>query len=79
MNAHVISLGGSLVHPEAGIDVDFVRNFAEYVGNYARTHHCSFAVVCGGGTLARKYQLAARAITPGVENKKLDQIGIAAT
>jgi len=48
----VISLGGSLIVPRK-IDYQFLKRFGDVLKkNYYR---CKFVVVCGGGTIARKY------------------------
>lgn len=48
----VISLGGSLIVPEK-IKVNVLENFKRVLRKHYRTHR--FVVVCGGGTIARKY------------------------
>ncbi len=52
MKIVVISLGGSLIVPEK-IDFKFLKKFRETVRKHYRTH--KFVVVCGGGSIARKY------------------------
>lgn len=48
----VISLGGSLIVPEK-MNYEFLKNFRKTLRKFYRTH--KFIVVCGGGTIARKY------------------------
>jgi len=48
----VLSLGGSLIVPEV-IDLKFLRNFREVIKK--NTKNCKFVIVCGGGSVARKY------------------------
>ncbi|MGD2073008.1 MAG: hypothetical protein PVG65_05925, partial [Candidatus Thorarchaeota archaeon] len=48
----VISLGGSLIVPEK-IDLSFLREFRKTIRKNARKY--KFVIVCGGGTVARKY------------------------
>lgn len=48
----VISLGGSLIIPEE-MDVTFLDQFRKTVQKYYKTHR--FIIVCGGGSIARKY------------------------
>jgi uridylate kinase len=50
----VISLGGSLVYPKK-VDGSFVMGFSKLISEYVKKGH-KFAVYCGGGYLARKYQ-----------------------
>lgn len=73
----LISVGGSLVVPEGGIDTDFMRAFHDSV--VARVHDgYSFILVVGGGRTARNYIQAASAIAP-IENDDKDWLGIHAT
>jgi len=73
----IISLGGSLIVPNT-IDVDFVRNFQKAIAKHAKKHG-GIIIICGGGSTARKYQAAFRAVKSGVFRNALDEVGIAAT
>lgn len=48
----VISLGGSLIVPE-DIDADFLKKFKDIILKNTDKH--KFVIVCGGGSIARKY------------------------
>ena len=48
----VISLGGSLIVPEK-VDLKFLKKFREVIKKNTRKY--KFVIVCGGGTVARKY------------------------
>lgn len=48
----VISLGGSLIVPEK-VDIKFLQNFKKILKKHTRKYN--FVIVCGGGTVARKY------------------------
>jgi uridylate kinase len=48
----VLSLGGSLIVPET-MDLSFLRKFREVIKK--NTKHYKFVIVCGGGSVARKY------------------------
>jgi uridylate kinase len=52
MKIMVISLGGSLIVPEK-INFNFLRNFRKALRKHYKKW--SFVVVCGGGSIARKY------------------------
>ena len=56
----VLSLGGSLIAPK-GIDVQFLRSFIALIRSHAKKG-CRFAIICGGGMTARKYQQAVKTI-----------------
>ena len=48
----VLSLGGSLIIPEK-IDYVYLKNFRKVI--FANKNKYKFVIVCGGGSLARKY------------------------
>ncbi len=53
----VLSLGGSIIVPNE-IDIVFLRKFREVIRK--NTNKCKFVIVCGGGSIARKYISALR-------------------
>ena len=53
----VISLGGSLIVPDE-IDYSFLQKFREVIKKNTRKY--KFVIVCGGGSIARKYIKALR-------------------
>lgn len=53
----VMSLGGSLIIPDS-IDLEFLRKFREVIKKH--TSKYKFVIVCGGGSVARKYISALR-------------------
>lgn len=72
----VLSLGGSLIFPD-NLDKKFLMNFKKVIEKYIKKNY-RFAIVCGGGRLARNMQeVASKNRKPG--NKELDWIGIHAT
>ncbi len=85
MSTFVISLGGSLVSPEATaeagqagrVDVAFLKKFRAVILKYVKQGH-RFAIIVGGGKVCRAWQDAAR--TLGVKSSDdLDWVGIRAT
>lgn len=72
----VISLGGSIIIPNE-VDIDFLKSFRELILNEVKKGK-KFAVVCGGGALARKYIESAKLLGQDKENA-LDWVGIAST
>ena len=70
----VLSLGGSLIVPD-NIDLDFLEKFRQVIKKHTRTY--KFVIVCGGGSVARKYISALK------QDKKSDYlqdlIGISTT
>jgi uridylate kinase len=70
----VISLGGSLIVPEV-MDLNFLREFRQVIKKNTRKY--KFVIVCGGGSVARKYINALREEGKGEYLQSL--IGIAIT
>ena len=54
MKTIVISLGGSVIVPK-DIDTNFLKKFKQLILKFPHR----FAIYCGGGSTARKYQKAA--------------------
>lgn len=72
----VISLGGSLIVPSFGIDVDYLKSLNLFIRNKVKEGK-KFIIICGGGKTCREYQEAAKdllgkSITP----RQLDWLGI---
>ena len=55
-----MSLGGSVIAPDK-IDVSFLKNFKKIINKYTGKGY-KFAIICGGGKIARDYQKAASQI-----------------
>jgi uridylate kinase len=70
----VISLGGSLIIPDK-IDVNFLKKFKKIILKDSKK--CKFAIVCGGGSIARKYINALR--ETGMNEQLQNFSGISAT
>jgi uridylate kinase len=70
----VLSLGGSLIIPD-DIDVNYLKNFKKIVLKNTRKYQ--FIIVCGGGSIARKYINALREI--GMNETFQSFAGISAT
>lgn len=74
---HVLSVGGSLVHPHEGINVHFLKRFYRFIKKEIAAGN-KFVLIVGGGAPARSYQEAAGAMTHVTDEDK-DWIGIHAT
>lgn len=72
----VISLGGSLIYPKEQ-DSEYVSRFVDLIKSKLATHN--FAVITGGGFLARKMQEELSIAHADVAIKELDNVGIVAT
>ena len=59
----IISLGGSLIVPKTGIDAAFLKRFRSFIAKRVAKGE-RFVLICGGGSTARAYQKAARAVGP---------------
>lgn len=77
----VISVGGSLIVPNGGIDTEFLKNLNTFIRNQLATHkNRQFFLVVGGGATARSYRDAGReVIGHELSRDDLDYLGIHAT
>ncbi len=76
----VLSLGGSLVVPDGGIDTQFLKAFNAFIRRQISEKKRRFFLVVGGGSTTRLYQKAAQdVIGSKIENNDLDWLGIHAT
>ena len=72
----ILSLGGSLIVPN-NIDVNFLKDFKKTIEKYIKNNY-RFAIICGGGKLARNFQQIASE-SRKLSVKQLDWLGIYAT
>lgn len=77
----VISLGGSLIVPNGGIAVDFLKKFNLFIRKQmAQNPYRQFFIVVGGGATARHYRDAGREVLEHeLSPDDLDWLGIHAT
>ncbi|MCJ7826604.1 UMP kinase, partial [Patescibacteria group bacterium] len=75
----ILSLGGSLVVPNGGIDTQFLIAFNEFIRNQVSAKKRRFFIVVGGGIIMRKYRDAAMQVHGKISNADLDWLGIHAT
>jgi len=68
----VLSLGGSLVVPNGGIDTDFLKDFNVFIHHQVLIKKRKFFIVVGGGTTAEKYINAGKEVL-GHDITKEDQ------
>lgn len=74
----VISLGGSLVVPDGGIETGFLKAFNVFVREKVASGW-RFFIVVGGGATARHYIEAARKVIGSITDWDLDFLGIHTT
>ncbi|MBI2621456.1 MAG: UMP kinase [Candidatus Levybacteria bacterium] len=77
----VISVGGSLIYPNGGIDTRFLTNLNRFVREQlAENKSRQFFLITGGGKIARHYRDAgAEVIGHAITRDDLDWLGIHAT
>lgn len=77
----VMSLGGSLIVPPTGIDIDFLKNFNTFIRRQLEENpNRQFFIVAGGGATARHYRDAGTEVVGHeLSADDLDWIGIHAT
>lgn len=77
-NPIIISLGGSLVVPQSGIDIQYLTLFNQFIRDKIARNWRLFIVI-GGGQLARNYISAGRQIAGNLTDWDLDWLGIHST
>jgi len=77
----VLSLGGSLVVPEGGLNVQFLKEFNDFIRESIKNNpDLQFYIVVGGGTIARQYRDAGEEVVGHeLTHEDLDWLGIHAT
>lgn len=73
----ILSLGGSLISKDTGIDVTFLKKFKQFISGEIKRGY-RFVIVVGGGKTARWYQGAARKVVK-LTDEDVDWLGIQAT
>ena len=77
----VLSVGGSLIVPNGGIDVDFLSNLNQFIRRQLIKHPTwQFFIVAGGGSTARQYRDAGKNVVgKALPLEDMDWLGIHAT
>lgn len=74
----ILSLGGSLIYPQSGLNINFLNSFNKLIRRHiAKGTH--FFIVCGGGKLSRLYQKTARSVVGQIPDEDIDWLGIHVT
>ena len=75
----ILSLGGSLIVPNGGIDTKFLQDFNTFIRTQIAQYNRRFIIVAGGGATARSYRDAGNEVIGKVTRDDLDWLGIHAT
>ncbi|MBI3620002.1 UMP kinase [Candidatus Roizmanbacteria bacterium] len=74
----IISVGGSLIIPNGGIDADFLAKLNAFIRKEVAEGR-RFILSAGGGRTARHYRDAGKAVVGNMSDEDLDWIGVHAT
>lgn len=74
----VLSVGGSMIVPNGGINVPFLKKLNIFVRKNLSPHR-RFFIVAGGGSTARHYIDAGKGVVKRITNEDLDWLGIHST
>lgn len=74
----ILSLGGSLIVPNGGINTKFLKEFNKFIRKKVAEGR-RFFIVAGGGSTTRHYQGAGKEILGRITKDDLDWLGIHAT
>lgn len=76
----VLSLGGSLIVPNEGIDIAFLKEFHTFIRNQISSKNRRFFITVGGGSITRHYQQAAQEVrNHDLSDTDADWLGVHAT
>lgn len=76
---YILSLGGSLIVPNGGIDTQFLKEFEGYIRKKV-AQGCRFFIITGGGSTCRHYQQAASEVVgKRITTEDLDWLGVHST
>lgn len=76
----VMSIGGSLIVPNGGIDTNFLQKLNEFIRKQLASHSDrQFFLVIGGGGTARHYRDAGKDVVKDITEEDLDWLGIHST
>lgn len=78
MKTIMLSLGGSVIHPDAGIDTKFLSQFNKLIRKQVAKGR-RFFIMVGGGHIGREYQQTAKDVRGKITNNDLDWLGIHGT
>lgn len=75
----VLSIGGSVIYPDAGINTHYLTRLNKLVRNLIKDKTVRVVLFTGGGHVAREYQYCAERVIGKVRNEDLNWLGVHST
>ncbi len=74
-----ISLGGSIIYPDIGLNIPFLAQFNDFIRKQLAKTKRRFLIMVGGGHIGREYQYANQLISSDVLSEDLNWLGVHGT
>ncbi len=75
-NNIIISIGGSVLFPEKGIDIFYLKELTKLVRKKIASEKKRFFIFVGGGYLAKQYKYSAERIAGNIKNEDINWLGV---
>lgn len=78
-NDIIISIGGSVIFPDTGINTQYLKEFTRTVREKIATQNKRFFIFVGGGHVTKEYQYTSERVIGKVKSEDLNWLGVHST